>query len=74
MLALTLGQLHGRGAPVPWMWVRRLAGGEIRWGTVAVIAYLSLVVASFLYWLPILYGFMIPEVWYQSLMWLPSWV
>jgi len=73
MLALTLGQLHGRGAPVTWGWVRRLAGGEIRWGTVAVIGYLSLVVASFVYWLPILYGFMVPEGWYQSLMWLPSW-
>ena len=74
MLALTLGQLHGRGAPVRLRWVRRLAGGEIRRGTVVVIAYLSLVLASFLYWLPILYGFPVPEAWYQSLMWLPSWV
>jgi len=73
MLALTLGQLHGTGAPVRWSWVRRLADGEIRWGTVAVIGYLSLVLASFLYWSPILYGYMVPESWYQSLMWLPSW-
>ncbi|GAB3648303.1 dolichyl-phosphate-mannose--protein mannosyltransferase [Corynebacterium nasicanis] len=74
LLALTLGQLHGRGTPVAWPWVRRLAGGEIRWGTLAVIGYLALVVASFLYWSPILYGFLVPEFWYQSLMWLPSWV
>ncbi|WP_439648096.1 dolichyl-phosphate-mannose--protein mannosyltransferase [Corynebacterium lemuris] len=73
MLALTLGQLHGRGRPVGWLWLRRLAGGGIRWGTVAVIAYLALVVAMFLYWSPILYGYLVPEGWYQSLMWLPSW-
>ena len=73
MLAMVLGQVHGRGPEVGWRWLRRLAEGEIRWGTVAVIVYLSLVAAMFLYWSPILYGYLVPDSWYQSLMWLPSW-
>jgi dolichyl-phosphate-mannose--protein O-mannosyl transferase len=72
-LALTLGQVHGRGAEVTWRWARRLSEGGIRWGTVAVVSYLSLAAAMFLYWSPILYGYLVPESWYQSLMWLPSW-
>ncbi|WP_245974948.1 dolichyl-phosphate-mannose--protein mannosyltransferase [Corynebacterium alimapuense] len=73
LIALTLGQLHGRGRQISPAWIRRLAGGSITWGTMAVIVYLSLAVAMFLYWSPIFYGYLIPENWYQSLMWLPSW-
>jgi len=73
LIALTLGQLHGRGPEVGLRTVRTLAGVPITWGTLAVIGYLALAVAMFLYWLPILYGIVIPEGWYHSLMWLPSW-
>ena len=73
LISLTLGQLHGRGPEVGLRTVRTLAGGPITWGTLAVIGYLALAVAMFLYWLPILYGIVIPEGWYHSLMWLPSW-
>ncbi|MFC6317944.1 dolichyl-phosphate-mannose--protein mannosyltransferase [Corynebacterium gerontici] len=38
-----------------------------------VLCYLSLVVAAFVYFLPILYGILIPGTWYSQLMWLPSW-
>lgn len=73
MLALALGYLWRRGSEVRWGWVRTLAGGHIRWGQVAAISYLALVVAMFLYFSPLFYGYMIPESVYQSLMWLPSW-
>lgn len=73
LISLTLGQLHGLGPEVRLRTARTLAGGPITWGTLAVIAYLALAVAMFLYWLPILYGIVIPEGWYHSLMWLPSW-
>lgn len=73
LLALALGQLVGRGTPVTWRWVRSLAGGEIRWGTCAVIGYLALVVALFAYFSPILYGYLVPTSIYEELMWLPSW-
>ncbi|MBK4138303.1 phospholipid carrier-dependent glycosyltransferase [Corynebacterium macginleyi] len=73
LLALTLGQMVGRGAPIKWRWILCIAGGSIRRGTFAAACYLALVVAMFFYFAPILYGFIIPESWYQSMMWLPSW-
>lgn len=73
LLALTLGQMVGRGKPIRWRWIRRIAGGSMRRGTFAAACYLALVVAMFFYFAPILYGFIIPESWYQSMMWLPSW-
>lgn len=73
LLALTLGQMVGRGKPIRWRWIRRIAGGPMRRGTFAAACYLALVVAMFFYFAPILYGFIIPESWYQSMMWLPSW-
>lgn len=73
LIALTLGQLHGRGKLVTWRWLNILAGGPLRSGTLAVIVYLSVAVAMFLYFSPILYGYMIPDSWYYGLMWLPSW-
>ncbi|MDO4910381.1 MAG: phospholipid carrier-dependent glycosyltransferase [Corynebacterium sp.] len=42
-------------------------------GSLAVCIYMGLVVAAFIYWSPILYGYMVPTSWYNSLMWLPSW-
>ncbi|MBZ8176275.1 phospholipid carrier-dependent glycosyltransferase [Corynebacterium sp. 3HC-13] len=42
-------------------------------GGLAVALYLALVAAMFIYFSPILYGLPIPNSWYQSLMWLPSW-
>lgn len=73
LLALTLGQMVGRGKPIRWRWIRCIAGGSMRRGTFAAACYLALVVAMFFYFAPILYGFIIPESWYQSMMWLPSW-
>ena len=72
-IALILGQLSGRGREVPWRALRTLAGGHLRTGTLAVIVYLCAVLAMFVYFSPLLYGFFIPESWYNSLMWLPSW-
>ena len=73
LLALILGQMVGRGKPIRWRWLTRIAGGTMRRGTFAAACYLALVVAMFFYFAPILYGFIIPESWYQSMMWLPSW-
>lgn len=73
LLALTLGQLWGTGKPAEW--TRAVTGGRVlTWGTVGVTSYLALVVAMFLYWLPILYGLRIPDSLYFDLMWLPSWI
>lgn len=73
LLALALGQMVGHGKPIRWRWITRIAGGTMRRGTFAAACYLALVVAMFFYFAPILYGFIIPESWYQSMMWLPSW-
>ncbi len=73
LLALSLGQLSGRGRPVNWAPLRRLAGGPMPWGTLLVIGYLALAVAMFVYWSPILYGYLIPDQVYRAIMWLPSW-
>lgn len=73
LLALALGQMVGHGKPIRWRWVTRIAGGTMRRGTFVAACYLALVVAMFFYFAPILYGFIIPESWYQSMMWLPSW-
>jgi len=35
--------------------------------------YLALVVAAFLFFSPLLYGITVPEWYYQSMLWLPSW-
>lgn len=72
-LALALGRFIGRGKLVGWKWAQSLAGGQLRWGTFAVVGYLALVLAMFVYFSPILYGLVIPDSWYHSMMWLPSW-
>ena len=73
LIALALGNLAEKGKPVAWTWVRKLAGQQLRTGQLAVVGYMALVGAAFVYWSPIFYGFMVPEDYYQSLMWLPSW-
>ena len=73
LLALALGNLAQRGGPVQSRCIERLAGAHPRTGQVAVVAYLALVAAAFVYWSPIFYGFMMPEGYYQAIMWLPSW-
>lgn len=72
-LALTLGQIVGHGKPVAWKFIRTIAGYEIPRGTFAAVVYLSLVIAMFAYFSPILYGYAIPTWWYNQIMWLPSW-
>ena len=73
LLGLALGNIAKKGAPTGNAFVRRVAGADLRSGQLAVLAYLALVVANFLYFSPIFYGYMIPEGYFQSLMWLPSW-
>lgn len=72
-LSMTLGQLVGRGAPVRSRFLTALAGPGTTWGTVGVAIYLCAVIAFFLLFSAILYGYTIPNWWYDSLMWLPSW-
>lgn len=45
----------------------------LKTGSFIVCLYLALVIAMFIYWLPIFYGIMIPKGWYDQIMWLPSW-
>ncbi|WIM68999.1 phospholipid carrier-dependent glycosyltransferase [Corynebacterium breve] len=73
LIAMALGYLTARGPVVKNSLIRTIAGFEIRWGQVAVIAYLAVVVAMFVYFSPIFYGFKIPDAWYEDMMWLPSW-
>lgn len=73
LISLALGQMIGHGKKISWDWLTSLAGGEIRTGTFVAICYLCLVVTMFIYFSPILYGFMIPDKWYESMMWLNSW-
>ena len=71
LLALALGNLAQRGGPVPRL--QKIAGYPITWGQFAVLCYLAVVIGMFFYFSPILYGFVIPDSWYNQLMWLPSW-
>lgn len=73
LIALALGNIAQRGGQVRSPLIRKLAGTTPRSGQVAVVAYLAVVAAAFLYWSAILYGFRVPESFYQSIMWLPSW-
>ena len=73
LLGLALGNLAQRGARVRVPWLRKITGVPMRSGQLAVLAYLVIVAASFCYWGPILYGIRIPESYFQSIMWLPSW-
>ncbi|AWB83680.1 dolichyl-phosphate-mannose--protein mannosyltransferase [Corynebacterium liangguodongii] len=73
LIATALGSLASLGAPVRSPLVRRVAGYPITSGQLAVIGYLALVIAMFVYFGPILYGVRIPDSYYNSIMWLPSW-
>lgn len=70
IFALILGQVIGRGKPLKLL---SKIGPPLPSGTVAAIVYLAAVVAMFVYFSPLFYGYTIPESWYQSMMWLPSW-
>ncbi|QGU06778.1 putative dolichyl-phosphate-mannose--protein mannosyltransferase [Corynebacterium occultum] len=69
LIALACGQLWGEGKKLK---SQQLA--HMTWGSVAVCAYLALVVAMFFYWLPIFYGIQISDAHYFDIMWLPSWI
>ena len=73
LIALALGQMIGRGRKLEWHWLARLFGSAMPLGTFITVCYAALVVAMFAYFSPILYGYMIPDSWYNSIMWLPSW-
>ena len=73
LIALALGNIAQRGGQVRSGLIRKLAGTTPRTGQVVVVAYLAVVAAAFIYWSAILYGFRVPESFYQSIMWLPSW-
>lgn len=73
LISLTLGQLSGAGKAITWGPLAELGGKRMTWGTFAVVCYLAAVIAMFVYFSPILYGFTISDSWYQSMMWLPSW-
>ncbi len=64
MLALTCGELWQRGT---------MLKNGLTTGSMAVVGYMALVVTMFLAFSPILYGYMIPDSVFDSLMWLPSW-
>nr|WP_257181445.1 glycosyltransferase family 39 protein [Corynebacterium cystitidis] len=73
LIAISLGYLATRGSEIRQPFIQQVAGMPLRWGQLAVIIYLALVIGTFLYFSPILYGYQIPESIYQQLMWLPSW-
>ncbi|MDO5033028.1 dolichyl-phosphate-mannose--protein mannosyltransferase [Corynebacterium sp.] len=73
LIALALGQMIGRGTQVSWAWLHKVYGGRLASGTLTAVCYMALVVAMFAYFSPILYGLLIPDSWYNSMMWLPSW-
>lgn len=73
MLALTCGELWQRGPRVRARLLPPALRGVLSTGSWAVIGYVSLVVTMFLIFSPILYGYLIPDSYHESLMWLPSW-
>lgn len=75
LLSLALLQLTRTGPRVRGRYFTAILGARHRLtrGGFAVICYLALVVAMFVYFAPILYGILIPDSYYEQLMWLPSW-
>ena len=74
IIALTLGQLSGSGPVITSRWLLAALGQrELTRGTLAVISYLAAVIAMFIVFSPILYGYTIPQRYFDELMWLPSW-
>lgn len=70
---LILGQIVGRGDTVFQRFKSKDHPLNISWGSFAAAIYLAAVLAMFIYFSPILYGYKISDSWYESLMWLPSW-
>lgn len=71
LLALACGRLWGRGTHVPQL--DRFSPIPLTTGSVAVIGYVALVAAMFIFFAPLLYGIPVPD-WYRNAMaWLPSW-
>lgn len=54
-------------------WALGIAARNGPKGKWAAAAYTALIVGQFIYFSPILYGFQIPNAWFDQLMWLPSW-
>lgn len=54
-------------------WALGLAARSGTKGRWAAAAYSAFIVGQFIYFSPILYGFQIPNAWFDQLMWLPSW-
>lgn len=73
MIALTLGLIASAGKQLTAKWATYIGARNFTTGQMVVVGYLALVLAMFAYFSPILYGYMIPDSWYESLMWLPSW-
>lgn len=73
LLALFLSRLINTGPLLRHPLLERMNIASLPVGAFITIAYLGLVVAMFIYFSPILYGYTIPDAAYESLMWMPSW-
>ena len=73
LLALFLRSLLTAGLRYQHPLLAKLGITSIPAGAFAVCAYLGLVVATFWYFSPIIYGYTVTDATYESLMWLPSW-
>lgn len=73
LLALFLQSLMTAGPRYQHPLIAKLGITSIPAGAFAVCAYLGLVVATFWYFSPIIYGYTVTDATYESLMWLPSW-
>ena len=74
MIAIGLGELIPLGKRLKIPAIFHKVGTETTTvGGLIVALYLGLVVAMFVYFSPILYGYTIPDALYETLMWIPSW-
>jgi hypothetical protein len=74
MIAIGLGELIplGKRLKIPAIF-HKIGTETTTVGGLIVALYLGLVVAMFVYFSPILYGYTIPDALYETLMWIPSW-
>ena len=74
MIAIGLGELIplGKRLSIPAIF-HKIGAETTTVGGLIVAIYLGLVVAMFVYFSPILYGYTIPDALYETLMWIPSW-
>lgn len=73
MIAIGLGVLIPTGKRLKYPILSKFGMESVTVGSVTVALYLGLVVAMFLYFSPILYGYTVPDGVYEALMWIPSW-